>query len=166
MRKITLLTLLWLLTLPSFAQFGQEIYHEFSDRNAVKAMYVSPTMFGIMSKIPNIQHKREGLDLYEVFPTFSGMYFLQTANQDEMSAIRKKLEHCLKRDHYELWMEVKSPASNPSKNSARFFTLGDEQFIQSLVMIADEPVKQEFSFLCIEGSIQRDKFQALVDKNR
>ena len=54
MKRICAIAAAMLLTITAFAQDGKSIYNKYSDLKGVTAVYVSPAMFRLMGKIPDI----------------------------------------------------------------------------------------------------------------
>ena len=54
MKKFIVIAAAMLLTVSAFAQDGRSIYNKYSDGKGVTSVYVSPSMFKLMRRIPDI----------------------------------------------------------------------------------------------------------------
>ena len=54
MKRIAILAALLLIPLSSFAQNGKSIYQKYSDSEGVSAVYISPAMFRLIGRIPDL----------------------------------------------------------------------------------------------------------------
>ena len=55
MKRIILLAVLLLTALTASAQSGKSIYQKYSDAENVSAVYISPAMFRLIGKIPDLE---------------------------------------------------------------------------------------------------------------
>ena len=55
MKKIFAIAAAMLVTVSAFAQDGKSIYKKYSDAENVSAVYISPAMFRMMGKIPDME---------------------------------------------------------------------------------------------------------------
>ena len=55
MKRFFILAAMLLVTISSFAQDGKSIYQKYSDSENISAVYVSPAMFKMIGKLPDIE---------------------------------------------------------------------------------------------------------------
>ena len=55
MKKFYILVLMLLVSVSAFAQNGRSLYNKFSDLPDVEAVYISPAMFRLIGKIPDVE---------------------------------------------------------------------------------------------------------------
>ena len=55
MKKIIIIAAAILMTASAFAQDGKSIYNKYSDEAGVSAVYISPAMFRLMGRLPDIE---------------------------------------------------------------------------------------------------------------
>ena len=55
MKKFYILVAMLLLSVSALAQNGRSLYNKYSDHDEVEAVYISPAMFRLMGRIPDVQ---------------------------------------------------------------------------------------------------------------
>ena len=157
MKRITLLLAALLLSLSALAQNGKSIYQKYSDAEDVSAVYISPAMFRLIGKIPDIETGSDKVNLTPVIRSLTGMYILNSENASINDQLRSEAERFIKSGNYELLMEAKD-----NGETVRMYTVGTEKVINGFVMLAAE--KAEVTFICLDGQMPRDQFEDLVAK--
>ena len=154
MKRIAILAALLLMTITSFAQ---SIYQKYSDAENVSAVYVSPAMFRLIGKLPEISADTEDgkVDLTPVISTLTGMYVIDSHNQTINSALASEVQKFIASGKYELLMEAKD-----NGQTMRMYTLGDEKVVNSFVMLALE--NGETTFICIDGKMNRKDLEKVL----
>lgn len=156
MKRITLLlAALMLLCLSAHAQDGKSIYQKYSDAEDVSAVYISPAMFRLIGKIPDLETGDNKVNLTPVIRSLTGMYIINSENASINDQLRNEAERFIKAGRYELLMEVKDHGE-----AVRMYTVGSEKLINGFVMLAAEP--NEVTFICLDGQMARDQFEKLV----
>ena len=154
MKRITLLlAALMLLCLSAHAQDGKSIYQKYSED--VSAVYISPAMFRLIGKIPDLETGDNKVNLTPVIRSLTGMYIINSENASINDQLRNEAERFIKAGRYELLMEVKDHGE-----AVRMYTVGSEKLINGFVMLAAEP--NEVTFICLDGQMARDQFEKLV----
>lgn len=157
MKRITLLLAALLLSLSALAQNGKSIYQKYSDAEDVSAVYISPAMFRLIGKIPDIDTGSDKVNLTPVIRSLTGMYILNSENASINDQLRSEAERFIKSGNYELLMEAKD-----NGETVRMYTVGTEKVINGFVLLAAE--KAEVTFICLDGQMPRDQFEDLVAK--
>lgn len=157
MKRIAILAALLLVTIGSFAQDGKSIYQKFSDAENVSAVYISPAMFRLIGKLPEITADTEDgtVDLTPVIASLTGMYVIDSHNQSINSALAADVKKFISSGKYELLMEAKD-----NGQTMRMYTLGDEKIVNSFVMLALE--NDETTFICIDGKMNRKDLEKVL----
>lgn len=156
MKRITLLfAALMLLCLSAHAQDGKSIYQKYSDAEDVSAVYISPAMFRLIGKIPDLETGDNKVNLTPVIRSLTGMYIINSENASINDQLRGEAERFIKAGRYELLMEVKDHGE-----AVRMYTVGSDKLINGFVMLAAEP--NEVTFICLDGQMARDQFEKLV----
>ena len=155
MKTLYAILVMLALSVAAFAQNGRSLYNKYSDYDNVEAVYISPAMFRLIGKIPDVQMEGENVNLGPVIKTLSGLYILsikQGAVADELAA---DVNHFIKKGQYELLMEAKE-----SGEVTRMYTVGDDFTVKSFVMLSHDGI--ETNFICLDGTIPRDKLEELI----
>lgn len=155
MRRILILFAALLLSYSAFAQSGKSIYQKYSDADQLSAVYISPAMFRLIGRIPDLETGDNKVNLTPVIRSLTGMYILNSENASINEQLRSDAERFIKNGRYELLMEVKDHGE-----TVRMYTVGSEKVIEGFVMLAAEP--DQVTFICLDGEMPRDQFEGLV----
>ena len=124
----------------------------------MSAVYISPAMFKIIGKLPDLEIKTadgNSMDLAPLISTFQGFYMLDISNATTISAINQDVASMISKGRYELMMEVKDEGE-----TLQIYTYGNEKIIQSFVFIASEG--DSLQFICIDGEMKRSDIEKLI----
>ena len=155
MKRIYALLVMLALSVAAFAQNGRSLYYKYSDYENVEAVYISPAMFRLMGKIPDMELQEENVNLGPIIKSLTGLYILSTTREDIAADLAADVNHFIQRGSYELLMEAKD-----NGEVMRLYTVGDEQIVNSLVMLARDAA--ETSFICLDGTMPRDQLETLL----
>ena len=155
MKKFYILVAMLLLSVSAFAQNGRSLYNKYSDYDNVEAVYISPAMFRLIGKIPDVQMEGESVNLGPIIKTLSGLYILTISDGNLAADLTADVNHFIKKGEYELLMEAKD-----NGEITRMYTVGDEHTVNSFVLLSCD--HEETNFICIDGAIPRDKLEALI----
>ena len=124
----------------------------------MSAVYISPSMFKIIGKLPDLEIKTadgNSMDLAPLISTFQGFYMLDISNATTIAAINQDVASMISKGRYELMMEVKDEGE-----TLQIYTYGTENIIQSFVFIASEG--DSLQFICIDGEMKRSDIEKLI----
>ncbi len=155
MKRIVILFAALLLTCSAFAQNGKSIYQKYSDAENVSAVYVSPAMFRMIGRIPDLEVGEDNVNLSPIIRSLTGLYILNSENPAINGNLRADAERFIKSGNYELLMEAKD-----SGETVRMYTVGNDRIIEGFVMLAAEP--GEVTFICLDGQMPRKEFEELL----
>ena len=154
-RMITLAALL-LVTISAFSQNGKSIYKKYSEAESVSAVYISPAMFRLIGKIPDLKvGEGENVNLAPLIRSLSGLYIISSKNAAVNADLRADAEKFVSGGRYELLMEAKD-----SGETVRMYTVGSEKVVEGFVMLALDG--EETSFICLDGKMNRDELEDLL----
>ena len=155
MKRIYALLVMLAVSVAAVAQNGRSLYNKYSDYDNVEAVYISPAMFRLMGKIPDMELQEENVNLGPIIKSLTGLYILSTTREDIAADLAADVNHFIQRGSYELLMEAKD-----NGEVMRLYTVGDEQIVNSLVMLARDAA--ETSFICLDGTMPRDQLEAVI----
>ena len=155
MKKIITIAVLLLTFICASAQNGKSIYQKYSEVEGVSAVYISPAMFRIMGKLPDLNVEGENVNLAPVIKTLTGLYMINTGSGQVSAKMMKDVDRFISSGHYELLMEAKE-----SGELMRMYTVGTEEIVDSFVMIADD--KSETTFICLDGKMNRAELEKVL----
>ena len=158
MKRIIILAILLLSATIASAQEGKNIYNRYSGGKGVSAVYISPSMFKIIGKLPDLEMETadgNSMNLAPLISTFHGFYMLDISNPATVSAINQEVASMISKGRYELMMEVKEEGE-----TLQIYTSGNEKIIESFVFIASDG--DSVQFICIDGEMNRSEIEKLI----
>ncbi|MBQ3438983.1 MAG: DUF4252 domain-containing protein [Bacteroidales bacterium] len=155
MKKFYILVLMLLVSVSTFAQNGRSLYNKYSDLPDVEAVYISPAMFRLIGKIPDVEMQDGSVNFGPIIKSLSGLYILNIPKSDAAAQLADEVNHFVTKGHYELLMEAKD-----NGEVMRMYTVGDDKVVNSLVMLSRDA--SETSFICLDGTMPREQLEALI----
>ncbi len=156
MKKTSILAVLLLaLCASAFAQDGKRIYNKYSDNKGVSAVYISPAMFKLMGKLPEIDVAEGDIDLTPVIREMEGMYLISIEDSKAGKELKLDAEKMVKNGRYELLMEAKEEGE-----AVKIYVISDDGYVTSLVLIASE--SDETTFIALDGKIKQEDLEILI----
>ena len=155
MKRILILAVLLLSALTASAQSGKSIYQKYSDAEGVSAVYISPAMFRLIGKIPDLEVGENHVNLAPLIRSLSGLYIINSENARVNEKLSSEVSRFISNGRYELLMESKDGGE-----VVRMYTVGTEKVVNSFVMIAaDGP---EATFICLDGQMDRQELEGVL----
>lgn len=155
MKRLFFLAAMLLLTISSFAQDGKSIYQKYSDSEDISAVYVSPAMFKLIGRLPDIEMNSGEVNFYPIIKSLTGLYIINSCNKNINAQLYADVEKFIKSGRYELLMEAKD-----SGEAVRMYTVGNDAVVNSFVMVAKDG--DETTFICIDGNMNRTDLEKLL----
>ena len=156
MKQLYILVAMLLMSVTAIAQDGRSIYNKYSDNANVEAVYISPAMFRLIGKIPDMEMPEQGsVNLGPIIKSLSGLYILSIKEGQVAEELADDVNRFISKGQYELLMEAKD-----NGEVMRMYTVGDDFVVNSFVMLAHEG--NEVNFICLDGTIPRDQLEALI----
>ena len=157
MKKFYILALMLLASVSALAQNGRSLYNKYSDLPDVEAVYISPAMFRLIGKIPDVEMQDGSVNFGPIIKSLSGLYILNIPESDAAAQLADEVNHFVTKGHYELLMEAKD-----NGEVMRMYTVGDDKVVNSLVMLSRDG--SETSFICLDGTMPREQLEDLIAK--
>lgn len=155
MKKIIVIAVMLLSAIGAFAQDGKSIYQKYSDEDGVSAVYISPAMFRLIGKVPDLKVEDADVNLGPIIKSLSGLYIINSENPNVNTTLKGEVDRLVKAGRYEMLMEAKD-----SGETVRMYTLGTESIVNSFVMVSEDG--EETSFICLDGKMNRDDLEKLL----
>ena len=161
MKKLFTIAALLLIGILAHAQDSKTIYNKYSDERGVSAVYISPSMFKMIGKLPEIEigDNGEKVDITPIVNTLKGFYLLSTSDDGVTRRLNNDVKNLLGKGSYELMMEAKD-----NGETIRIYTDGDDSIIRSFVMMALDGT--EATFLSMDGLINREALERMIARSR
>jgi len=155
MKKIMLALVAITMTLTAFAQDGKSLYLKYSDLQGVQAVYISPAMFRMIGRIPDMEVGEDNVNVAPIIQSMNGFYLLSTEDPNIAKDLYAEADKYVKKGKYELMLEAKDDG-----DATRIYTVGTEDIVTGFVMLARDGT--ETSFIAIDGKMQRDKLEDII----
>lgn len=137
------------------AQDWSDIYSRYSGKDGVSAVYISPAMFKLMQKLPEVQVEAEEVDLTGIIRTFNGMYILDIEDAETAGKLSGEIREKFDGKKYELLMEAKD-----GPEEMKIFIVSKGDIVTDLIMFTTE--KTSASLIAITGEIPYSELQKLI----
>lgn len=154
---------------------AMSLFTKWSVKNGVSATYISKEMLRMMEKTPQIELNRP-VDLTPFIKTLDGLYMLEFAKDWEAhiagsnathtqryerstqsGGLRKDIQDYLAGRRYQLLMEKRT-----GELVTRLYIAGDDKIVTGFVLVRMDVDYDYGQFVCIEGKIPRDRFEAII----
>ena len=155
MKRIFLLAVLLLSALTASAQSGKSLYQKYSDAENVSAVYISPAMFRLIGKIPDMEIGENNVNLAPLIRSLSGLYIINSENTQINDKLVSEVNRFINSGKYELLMESKDAGE-----VVRMYTVGTEKIVNSFVMVASQG--SEATFICLDGQMDRQELEGVL----
>lgn len=155
MKKFIIVSILLISSITAFSQNGKSIYQKYSDEKGISAVYISPAMFRMIGRIPDIKTNEGEVDLTPVIQGLSGLYIINSENSAVNAKIAKDVNKFIDSGSYEMLMEAKEDGE-----VVRMYTCGDDKTVNSFVLFTDEG--SELTFICLDGKMDRALLEKLL----
>jgi len=155
MKQLYILAAMLLVSVSAAAQDGRSLYNKYSDNANVEAVYISPAMFRLIGKIPDMEVEDGSVNLGPIIKSLSGLYILSIKEDRIAEELADDVNRFIKKGQYELLMEAKD-----NGEVMRMYTVGDDFVVNSFVMLARQG--DEVDFICLDGTMPRDQLEALI----
>ena len=155
MKKLYILVVLLLMSLTASAQNGRSLYNKYSDLDNVEAVYISPAMFRLIGKIPDMPVEEGSVNLGPIIKSLSGLYILSIKEGNVAANLYDDVNRFTQKGQYELLMEAKD-----NGEVMRMYTVGDDFVVNSFVMLAREA--DEVNFICLDGTMPREQLESII----
>ena len=155
MKKLFAIMVLAVLSVAALAQSGRDIYNKYSDEAGVSSVYVSPAMFRLIGKIPDIKMEDSKVNFSSIIKSMSGFYIISTENTAVADDLYSDVKKYIQKGDFELLMEAKDDGE-----VMRMYTAGDDTTVSSFVMLAKDA--EEVSFIAFDGKMNREELEFLI----
>ena len=158
MKKILIIIAFLLMAMEAFGQSAKDLYNKYSDLNGVSAVYVSPAMFRMIGKLPEMDMEaKDGgkVDLTPVVKNLSGFYLLDVDNTQVAGKLFTEVKRMLDSKKFELLFEAKNDGE-----ITRLFTSGSDKTVSALILTTRDA--ESFTFMSLEGNMDREQLENIL----
>lgn len=155
MKKIFFVFVALFVSLSVSAQSGKAIYNKYSDAQGVSAVYISPAMFRIMGRIPDLEIGEGEVNLAPVIKSLTGFYLLDSENREVCDNLNRDVAKFVSSSRLEPLIEIKDDGETVS-----IFVSESGDDITSIVILIRESI--ETTFICMDGRMSRDELEKIL----
>ena len=157
MKKIIILLLAFAVSMVSSAAQNskKKIYSEYSGKQGVSAVYISPAMFKLMKTVPDIEINSQEVNFSRFIRTLEGMYILNTSDQDIASRLAKDVESELRYGKHELLMEAIE-----ENQTTRIYIVQNDSIVSDLILLSRDG--HSTSYISITGEMPLDELSKMI----
>ena len=155
MKRIVIILALLAVSVTALAQSGRQLYTKYSDLPGMEAVYISPAMFRIIGRLPDIDVQDGSVNLSAIIKSMTGFYILSTSNPEVGAKLHADVSKYIDSGKYELLMEAKEDGE-----VMRMYTVGDEKTVNSFVMLSKD--QEEVSYICFDGKMDRKQLENIL----
>ena len=155
MKKIIVAAGLILSAITLQAQSAKSLYRKYGDEKGVTAVYISPAMFRLIGRLPEVDIEDEDIDLKPILKSITGMYILNCENAVVADKLLNDVERMLDSGKYEMLLEAREEGE-----LTRMFTSGNEKTVSCFILLNIED--DEVNFISFEGNIPREDLENAV----
>ncbi|MCR4843497.1 MAG: DUF4252 domain-containing protein [Bacteroidales bacterium] len=158
MKKLIIIIASLLVAVSAFGQNAKELYNKYSDLKGVSAVYVSPAMFRMIGKLPDMDMEAENgekVNLTPIVKNLSGFYLLDIEDTTVADKLYAEVRHMIDGKKYELLFEAKD-----NGEVTRLFTNGNGKTVSSIILTTKDG--DEFTFMSLEGNMDREQLENIL----
>ena len=82
MKRLVIILAMLAVSVSALAQSGRQLYSKYSDLPGTEAVYVSPAMFRLIGKIPDVEMQDGSVNFGPIIKSLSGLYILNIPKSD------------------------------------------------------------------------------------
>ncbi len=159
MKKILMLLAAVLTLAQSFAETGRDVYLRYSDKESVAAVYISPVMFRLIGKLPDIEVSDDDINLSPILQSLKGFYLLSCEDEQTARQLKADVNRLMDKGKYEMLMSVKEDGEK-----VEIYIVSDGKEVSSLIMTVSED--DECVFMSIDGKMAQKDLEKLLASSR
>ncbi len=155
MNHVILTVAMLFFTAAAYSQDGKDIYMKYSGKEGVSAVYISPSMFKMIGKIPDIHLTQGNMNLAPIVKSLDGLYLIDSGNSAVNADLLSEVKKMVSSGKFELVMQAKEDGE-----TMNIYTLDDGDTVRSFVFCAVS--EGECTFICLDGNIPKAELEKLM----
>lgn len=158
MKKIIAILAAFVATTALFAQQTEnEIYAKYNGKKGVSTVYISPAMFKMMSKLPELEVADDkDVDISTALKSFNGMYVIEIEDSRLHKQLVSDVNLMIQNSKMELMTET-----NDGEESVKIYVEYNGDCIKNFVLLECE--HDSATFISIIGEIDMKTLQQLMN---
>lgn len=155
MKRFYTLLLALCVAVSALAQNGKDLYKKYSDLPEVSAVYISPAMFRIIGRLPDVSLEDKDVNLSPIIKSMTGFYLLSCETEAVGGKLYNEVSRLVNGGKYELLLEAKEDGT-----VTRLYSVGGEKEISSLVFLSKDGA--EVTYIGIDGRMDRAELENIL----
>lgn len=156
MKKILILILTAMIPAVMSAQDNKrQIYNEYCGTEGVNAVYISPAMFKLIKKIPDVSINDKDVNFSSFIQTMEGMYILNAIDPEIGARLSRDVEKELQVSRHELLMEAVE-----GSQTTRIYIVEQNNIISDLVLLSKG--NGSTSYISITGQMPLEAVSKMI----
>lgn len=155
MKRFYTLLLALCVAVSALAQNGKDLYRKYSDLPEVNAVYISPAMFRIIGRLPEMELRDENVDLAPIIRSMTGFYLLSCETEAVGGKLYGEVSRLVDSGKYELLLETKGDGA-----VTRLYSVGGNKEISSLVFLCKDG--SSVTYFGIDGRMDRAELENIL----
>ena len=159
MKKLLLAVAFALLSLGQLSAVTvRPLYEKYADRQDVSSVFVSPALFRLLGRLPEVQlsGREDGVALAPLLRSMSGLYLLQALDGPASETLCADVEAFVRSGKYELLLESKDGA----ESSRIYVVTRGADTVTSLVVLTRSG--GQTLFLGLDGEMPKDELAKIM----
>ena len=157
MKRFILMLAAALIAATSLAQSSDNsLYKKYSGKPGVSSVYISPTMFKLMQKLPEVELTDDkDVHFERIIKTFEGMYIIEAEDSPLVKELAADVEALLRKGQLELLMEAIE-----KDETVRMYIRQEGDLVKQFIMLETED--DSATYISIVADMPVADFNALV----
>lgn len=157
MKRILILILTAIIPIVSSAKdIKKHIYTEYCGTEGVNAVYISPAMFKLIKKVPDVSINDKEVNFSNFIRTMEGMYILNATDPEIGERLCADVEKELKAGRHELLMEAVE-----GNQITRIYIIEHNDIISDLILLAKGG--DTTSYISITGVMPLEEVSKMIN---
>ena len=132
------------------------LYKKYSGKPGVSSVYISPAMFKLMQKLPEVELADDrDVHFERIIKTFDGMYIIEAENTPLVKELTSDVEALLQKGQLALLMEVVE-----KDEKVRMYVRQEGELIKQFIMLELED--DSATYISIVADMPVEDFNALI----
>ena len=157
MKRFILILAAVLIAATGFAQGSDNgLYKKYSGKPGVSSVYISPTMFKLMRKLPEVEIiEDKDVHFERIIRSFEGMYIIEAEDTPLVGELVADVESLLKKGQLALLMEAVE-----KDETVRIYIHQEKDIVKKFIMLEKED--DSATYISIVADMPVEDFNALV----
>jgi len=145
---------------PSSAQDWSEIFSKYNTRKGVESVYISPEMFKMIGRLPEVEMADKDLDITSAIVSLKGLYVLESEVGNISETLLSDVHTFIKSNEMQLLLNEKE-----GDEQSEIYVSKNGNSISRILFMSKENDDNELDVIVIEGNLSQENFNKLITKS-